>query len=408
MKKALALILISAALAATLSGCASVFDKEYLSVTDYPETSAGSASDGATAVRSYLELKLAINSLVSSHAESGTLDFSNYGGSSISDDLAAATKEVSSDTALGNYAVDYISYDLDRYVGYYEVEVYVYYRRTAEEVAAIVSENTVTGLRQAIERALPEFQTELVIMVGAAGASEDEVAGYVTEAYLKSPLSCVVRPKADVTMYSGGGLQRIYEIELDYGYDRETLEEMGLSLENELSELSKRVTSQSEAHRALQAATVLMEHCSWDESAGESLWSAVHEGAAGSEGIAVAYKALCDTLDIECVVVTGRFDREEHYWNIITLDGASYHVDVSHAREQGFAGTFLISDAEMWGRYWWDNEKYPQCEGSLSYAALIEEPKPEETPDQSPSPDVTDSPETTPTPETSPEIDESP
>ena len=89
-------------------------------------------------------------------------------------------------------------------------------------------------------------------------------------------------------------------------------------------------------------------------------------------------------------MVSGRLDRAEHYWNIITVDGASYHVDVSAAAELGLAGTFLISDSDMWGHYWWDNEKYPQCEGSLSYSALIEEPdepSPETSPDsESPSP----------------------
>lgn len=407
VKKLLAAILLCAALGATLSGCASVFDKEYLSVTTFPESSTSPAADGATAVRSYLDLKLAINSLVTAHSESGTLDFSNYNSASISDDLAAATKEVSTETALGAYAVDYISYDLDRIAGYYEAEVYVYYRRTAEEVEAIVSESTVSGLREAIKAALERLETELVVMVSASGASEDEVAGYVTEAYYASPLSCVVRPRTEVVMYSGGGLQRIYEIGLDYGFETAALEEMKPALESELAELTARVSSQSKPHRALQAATVLTEQCAHDESAGSSIWAAIHGGAANSEGMAVAYKALCDALGLDCVVVTGRLDRAEHYWNILTLEGASYHVDVSMAREQGFAGTFLISDAQMWGRYWWDNEDYPQCEGSLSYAALVEEPKPEETPGTSPSPEITDSPDTTPAPETSPEITES-
>ncbi len=407
MKRALALILLCAALAAPLSGCASVFDKEYISVTSFPESTYSPSAGGATAVKSYLDLKLAINSLIAAHAESGTLDFSNYNGLNISDDLAAATKEVSTETALGAYAVDYISYDLDRIVGYYEVEVYVYYRRTAEEVEAIVSESTVSGLREAIRAALAGLETELVVMVSASGASEDDVTGYIMEAYFDSPLSCVARPRTEVSMYSGGGLQRIYEISLDYGYGTEELEAMKASLEEALASLSERVTSQSEPHRALQAATVLMELCEYDEGAGSSLWSAVHEGRAKSEGMAAAYKALCDSLGLDCMVVTGRLDRAEHYWNILTLDGDSYHVDVSLARAQGFAGTFLMSDGEMWGRYWWDNENYPQCEGALSYGALIEEPRPEETPESSPAP-TNSEPPVTQTPETSPEITESP
>lgn len=150
------------------------------------------------------------------------------------------------------------------------------------------------------------------------------------------------------------------------------------------------MTAKGSAYRALQAATVIMESCRSDAEAGNTFWDAVHLGKANSEGMALAFKALCDKVGVECLVVSGRLDRAEHYWNIITVDGASYHVDVSAAAELGLAGTFLISDSDMWGHYWWDNERYPQCDGSLSYSALTEEPSepdPETSPDAvSPSP----------------------
>ena len=109
--------------------------------------------------------------------------------------------------------------------------------------------------------------------------------------------------------------------------------------------------------------------------------------------MALAFKALCDIVEVDCTVVAGRLDRAEHYWNIVTVDGASYHVDVSAAAERGLAATFFISDADMWGHYWWDNENYPQCDGALSYAALTEEPDSVETeaPEASPSPEVSPS-----------------
>ena len=118
-------------------------------------------------------------------------------------------------------------------------------------------------------------------------------------------------------------------------------------------------------------------------------------GEASSEGMAVAYKALCDASGIECVVVAGRFDRAEHYWNIITVDGASYHVDVSRAGSLGFGSTFLMNDDQMWGSYWWDNQEYPVCDGPLSYAALTESEPPAETPsaEQSPPPEPSPAPE---------------
>ena len=393
MKKKIIALFAAAALAASLSGCASIFDKEYIAITDYVDASTPPQQEGTVQVENYLELKLAINKLITAHEESGSLDFSSYKGENISDDLAAACNEVRSETALAAYVVDYISYDLDRLVSYYEAEVYVYYLHTQEEVEAIVSVGTVSGLYDAVSAALEQMSSGLVVMVTASGASEAEVAGYVTEAYFENPLSCVNLPTTEVTMYTGGGLQRIYEINLDYGASVASLASRKEILSAELTELAGRVTSRGEAYRALQAATVVMETCASNAEAGDTLWDAVHLGAADSRGMALAFKALCDIVEVDCTVVAGRLDRAEHYWNIVTVDGASYHVDVSAAAERGLAATFFISDADMWGHYWWDNENYPQCDGALSYAALTEEPDSVETeaPEASPSPEVSPS-----------------
>lgn len=393
MKKKIIALFAAAALAASLSGCASIFDKEYIAITDYVDASTPPQQEGTVQVENYLELKLAINKLITAHEESGSLDFSSYKGENISDDLAAACNEVRSETALAAYVVDYISYDLDRHVSYYEAEVYVYYLHTQEEVEAIVSVGTVSGLYDAVSATLEQMSPGLVVMVTASGASEAEVAGYVTEAYFENPLSCVNLPTTEVTMYTGGGLQRIYEINLDYGASVASLASRKDILSAELTELAGRVTSRGEAYRALQAATVVMETCASNAEAGDTLWDAVHLGAADSRGMALAFKALCDIVEVDCTVVAGRLDRAEHYWNIVTVDGASYHVDVSAAAERGLAATFFISDADMWGHYWWDNENYPQCDGALSYAALTEEPDSVETeaPEASPSPEVSPS-----------------
>lgn len=393
MKKKIIALFAAAALAASLSGCASIFDKEYIAITDYVDASTPPQQEGTVQVENYLELKLAINKLITAHEESGSLDFSSYKGENISDDLAAACNEVRSETALAAYVVDYISYDLDRLVSYYEAEVYVYYLHTQEEVEAIVSVGTVSGLYDAVSAALEQMSPGLVVMVTASGASEAEVAGYVTEAYFENPLSCVNLPATEVTMYTGGGLQRIYEINLDYGASVASLASRKEILSAELTELAGRVTSRGEAYRTLQAATVVMETCASNAEAGDTLWDAVHLDAADSRGMALAFKALCDIVEVDCTVVAGRLDRAEHYWNIVTVDGASYHVDVSAAAERGLAATFFISDADMWGHYWWDNENYPQCDGALSYAALTEEPDSVETeaPEASPSPEVSPS-----------------
>ena len=212
MKRAAAAIL-ALVMALGLTGCASIFDKSYFSSSEYVSETREAYASGSVEVSSYLELTLAINNLVSEHEDSLTIHFTAYEGD-MQEDLAAACREVSTDTALGAYAVDYITYDLDRIVAYYEAEVYVYYKRSAEELDEIVSVNTADDLYNAICGMLEELDTRLVAMVGASSVDEEAVLGYVDEAYFSDPLSCVERPEATVNVYTGGGFQRIVELGL--------------------------------------------------------------------------------------------------------------------------------------------------------------------------------------------------
>lgn len=385
-------LLLAAALLLPASGCASVFDKEYFSATDYEYARPTAGSDGAIPVTSYTTLRLAISSLVTRHDESGTLDLSGYSGENISDDLASACNSVSRETALGSYAVDYISYEVNTIVGYTEAQIYVYYKRSQEEIDSIVNVATAAGLYTSIAGAVQAMSPGLVVLVSVTDVDEDEAESYVTEAYMDSPLACVVEPTASVDVYSGLGMQRIYDVRISYPTGGGDLEQMHGELNEAASRLAALITAEGDAYRALQCARLLTENCRSSETeGGGTAYDALVRSSADCEGMALAYKALCDTLGIGCVVVEGRLDRAEHYWNIITVDGASYHVDTSRAAEQGFASTFLRSDAEMWGGYWWDIEEYPECAGPLSYAALTGQ-------GASPSPGAEDAPGTENTP----------
>ena len=383
MKRAAAVGLILA-MALSLSACASIFDSEHFSSSEYVPAQESAAHEGAVEVGSYLQITLAVSNLVSAHGESMLLRFSNYQGD-IAADLAAACREVSTATALGAYAVDYISYDLDRIVAYYEAEVYVYYKRTAEELENMVGVDTDAGLYDAVAAALAAGETELTVSIGASEADEAFVLDCVDEAYFAAPLACVERPDAVARVYVGTGFQRIVEIYLDYGLSPTAIDSRRTALETRLGRLAAQVTAEGAAYRALQALTSLAAACVCGEGYPGSLWSALAAGEADSLGMALAYKALCDTVGVECQVVEGRLERAEHYWNIITVDGASYHVDASRAMELGYAGAFLMSDSQMWGSYWWDDRDYPSCAGPLSYSALINAGQQESAP---PSPEA--------------------
>ena len=183
--------------------------------------------------------------------------------------------------------------------------------------------------------------------------------------YYASPLACLRLPQTSVSVYPDTGVTRIYEITFDYGGDRlERLSQL-MKLERRANDLAGRVQESDPAAAAAQAATLLAEQCVWtreESTYGRTAYGALVEGSAEGEGFAMAYKAVCDLLGLECMVVSGRLDKETHAWNIVCLDGIYHHVDASQLGAGGYTGV-LQNDEEMWGRYWWDIDLYPPCEG---------------------------------------------
>ena len=63
----------------------------------------------------------------------------------------------------------------------------------------------------------------------------------------------------------------------------------------------------------------------------------------------MAYKAVCDALNIPCQVVSGRFQGIDRCWNVVQVNGNYYHLDLSMQSET----LWLRSDESMRGTYQW-------------------------------------------------------
>ncbi len=361
--------LVTAALTASLCGCA-VFEKVYFSAAEYQDSGGGGDVTGDTSVRNYFGLKLALTQLIAEHKEEVSLDLSDYSGD-IEKDVASACKEAGTGTALGSYSVDYITYDLDRIIAYYEATVYINYKHSAQEVAEIISVDSEQGLYQSLEDALDQGRDYLAVQVAATGYGENDAIEFARRAYRNNPLCSAKEPVFDVTVYSGTGLQKIFEYSISYGSAE--VEARTERLRDEVEALAETISAEGDAYRALQAAHLLLSFCQYDEDGGGTAWDAIIDGQANSEGMAMAFQALCAAAGVDSEVVSGRMNKVTHYWNIIATDGEHYHADVSMTALRGFASTFLCSDSDMWGGYWWDTEDYSPCEGLLDYSSLIQE-----------------------------------
>lgn len=365
------------ALAVLLSaaGCASVFDREYYVVEEYeaPSESADAEDDAADTISNYAALRRAIVRLVSDHTESAQLQFQNYDGS-ISQDISTACWEVKSSTALGAFAVDYISYDLSRIVSYYQAEIYITYKRAAWQVEAIEPVSNVRLLTSRLDEALREGETYLVIEINSAAVNGETVGEAVGQAYYADPLACPVLPAAATSVFPESGVSHILEITLDYGMDGETLSERREALSGALETLAASIGEDASGYERVGAlCAYLAAACAFSDEAGSTAYDALVLGEADSEGAAMAFEAGCRALGYDCVTVSGRMDGEPHFWNIVTVGGAAYHVDVTVWNR-----VFLVSDeALLSAGYWWDNSEYPVCGTSFDPASenISDEPE---------------------------------
>ncbi|MBE6792405.1 MAG: hypothetical protein E7534_02755 [Ruminococcaceae bacterium] len=110
-----------------------------------------------------------------------------------------------------------------------------------------------------------------------------------------------------------------------------------------LATLTAGAAALPQGERAVLLHDRLIAHATYDEQAAESdtpdkthpfaftVYGALVQQKAVCEGYARAYMLLCQLADIPCATVGGTETATNgpHMWNIVTIDGADYHTDVT-------------------------------------------------------------------------------
>ncbi|WP_419019976.1 hypothetical protein [Intestinimonas butyriciproducens] len=361
-------------LSLSLTGCAAMLERDYLSVTPHARLPAAADDSTTVWVETYPELVDAIFSLVSEHRESGVIRLRNWKGN-VRQNLSDACDEVSHDDPLGAYAVDRIKPEFVRIATYYEATVSIDYRRTAEQVASV---NTVAGsgaIRGELRDALTSFVPETAFRVNYfdQAQGDDYIPRLIRQAYYDSPAAALGLPEAVVNLYPESGQQRVVEVLFTYPEEPELLREKSQALTSAAQVLVDpyRTGLRNSAlipvlYRALREHTGLGEAQDAPLPApsvsGSTAYAALVEGQADSEGLALAYKLLCDLAGVECTVVDGALEGTPRFWTIVTVE-QNVHRHVDPSRAEGL----LLTDTQMSeSGFVWDTQEYPSCGESLS------------------------------------------
>ncbi len=369
MKKRILSVMLIAALTLSLCGCGGMFEKEYVAVEDYvPTYQQEPTTDEKVVVKGFVSLKQAILKCVTEGRTEGNIVFdSDYPGDP-SEDMASACWQIRTQNPLCAYCVDNISYEIMHIVAYDEAVVRISYADFGGTVSDIVQLSFGTGIDDLILEAMTQGRHRLELYILNSSYTAERMENIVSGVYHDNPICAPKEPKASVSVYSGTGTQHLYVIEFDYGMSddeldvcRETLSQLDVFAGVEIDTLD-------EGQAALAACSYLASNCSLSDVAQDnSAYSALVNHRGNSEGLALAYVELCRELGLKCEIVYGQKDWESHCWNIVSVMGSNYHVDLTECIRLGIESGFLMDDQEMWVSYRWDISSYPSCSGELSY-----------------------------------------
>ena len=186
MKKNVICLLLAASM--LLSGC-SFLNREYSSIKPHSATYYESEDNSVLRAETYQDLVNDLLVLIGGWAEEGTIWF--YATSeelTVEETVDKACTEVQMETAMGAYVVDYLTYKVaqDDHA-YSAVTVDIGYRRTPEQLNAMLRTTSVSALYSLLTTAVENGTEEFVVQVGYFDNERDDVMDTVTKVHKEHP-----------------------------------------------------------------------------------------------------------------------------------------------------------------------------------------------------------------------------
>lgn len=216
----------------TLTGCGALLEREYVTVEPHSSKFWESEAAGTLRAENYQDIVNDLLILIGQHTEGATVRLYNYEDDvTVADALEQATTEVQQETPMGAYAVEYITASSRAQRGYYEISIQISYRRTAEQIQAVVNATSMEALSSLLETALDEGRTELAVRIGYWG-EDDQARVEETVAQLREERGLTEMPPWTISYYPAEGPVGLIEFVMG-GQESPASEENGENLAEE-------------------------------------------------------------------------------------------------------------------------------------------------------------------------------
>lgn len=198
-----------------LTGCASLLEREYS--TAEPHSSKFWESEAADTLRAenYQDVVNDLLILIGRHKESALLKLYGFEDEvAVTAALEKAALEIQQETPLGAYAVEYITSSGQSQRGYYEAAVQISYRRTAEQIQAVVNATSPEAVYSLLGSALDSGRAELAVRMSYWGPDGVEKVESAME-QLRQERGLTETPRWQVAYYPGGSSVGLVEFLLE-------------------------------------------------------------------------------------------------------------------------------------------------------------------------------------------------
>ena len=153
-----------------LTGCSALLERTYSTAEPHSSKFWESEAAGTLRAETHQDVVNDLLLLIGQHTETAALRLYNFESDlAVADTLEQATMEVQQETPMGAYAVEYITASSHAQRGYYEVAVRISYRRTLEQLQAVVNATSPEALYSLLADALDGGQTEVAVRMGYWG-----------------------------------------------------------------------------------------------------------------------------------------------------------------------------------------------------------------------------------------------
>lgn len=356
MKRILPLILIFCLL---LTGCGWL-DGSYASVTPHRQQSGGTEST-VEAADNYLQLRTALENMVSAGIESSAISVEKIQPEKLEDFLEMAVRYVKNNYPLGAYAVEEITCELGTLGGVTAVAVEISYRHERQEIQAVRQVENIDQARELIGNSLTQYDTNLVMLIGDYLSTD--IQQMVEDFAAENPDVVMETPEISVQVYPDAGRQRVLELKFSYQSSRDSLRSMREVVQRVFNSAALYVSHDAEDSQKLsQLYSFLMERFNEYQikTSITPAYSLLNHGVGDSSAFAVVFAEMCRRAEVECHIVVGTRRGEPWCWNMVLEDGYYYHVDLLACQQWGrYVG---FTDYQM-GDYVWDYSAYPECLG---------------------------------------------